>query len=70
MAEKNHTLPKGFIEKKIVLFQKHDEVTRFDGTFQLIICMLKQLITVPLFNNFPYCNSEHQPFSLLLEMLF
>jgi hypothetical protein len=31
VAEKNHTSPEEFIEKKIVKCQKHDEVTRFDG---------------------------------------
>ena len=33
LAEKNHTLRVQFLKKKIDMCQKHDEVTRFDGTF-------------------------------------
>jgi len=31
VAEKSPTLPVQYLEKKIDLCQKHDEVTRFDG---------------------------------------
>ena len=37
MAEKNHTLRVQFLKKKIDMCQKHDEVTRFDGTYPITL---------------------------------
>ena len=43
MAEKNHTLCVQFFEEKIHLCQKHDEVTRFDGTAAKVSLALSPL---------------------------